>query len=298
MRSSNIFFLVMLSAGSVITGDISAQRFNVSLLVNEQDKIYTAYHDEPVLLTISVMNLQAYEDQRWNRRADLSIAGINEAYEKGKMKREEYENEKKYILDNKRIFRFETIGTEENPWYTSIRFIVTKDGRDTVQLPFRLMKDSEQAKVAMLDTINSYFVLYGITPADLVKQQPGNYEISVEIAGVQSGKVVLNVRDARLSPAELKTEAVQMQFAGYYLNEPDIDKALVHIENILRNDSNSIAGLMLRGEIKIRIHDYKEALHDFERALKSYIMQGNKEAPEYIIGMVEGVRQKMAKGKH
>jgi hypothetical protein len=211
------------------------------------------------------------------------------------MKKEAYEMEKDYALANKRVLGVDTLGTDEHPWYTAVKFTIIKDGKDTVDLPLRLMNYPEPEKVAILDTINSYSVLYGIPPEELLKQQAGSYEVIAAVAGVQSGKVVLNILNEPYSPTQLKSEAVQMQLANYYLNEFNLEKAFMHAENILRTYPNSIAGLMLRGEVRVRKNEYQLALLDFETALKKYrSSKGSKEPPEYIIGMVEGVKQKIA----
>src|SRR5687768_15589596 len=117
--------------------------FNVSNAIGQSSiNIYvqanssTLYHDQPLLLTVILVNSQVQYAIRWNIAVENELVDIDTLLNQKKITQEEYDNERKTIEQQKKKAITVTLGTPTSSWTSSIKWNFSLNGKE-VQVPLK-----------------------------------------------------------------------------------------------------------------------------------------------------------------
>lgn len=288
--------LVLLTTSCLLLmTNINAQgRYTVSCsLANENTT--TIFHDQPLLISISVANKNLYKDWQWNLAADEWIHKLETNFKAGLLSEEDFTKEKAKALKGKKTLIADTLGSDAQPWYEQVKFYVYRN--DTIQLnewPVSRLGRTPSEAVAVLDE-NAYYALDFHLPPDMVTLiKPGTYSMKVRLGAVWSNEVKFTILPENIPSAELHVKEMQLRLGQYYWLVGNADKVFSFASAVLQKDPFNIEALILRGESHIMKENFKLALADFETALQQHNKKfpGLYEPPEYLIGMIDWLKEK------
>src|SRR4051794_37291658 len=90
------------------------QNILLYLKLNNQPKA-TVYRDEPLLLTLSISNPKASEDEQWNRSANYRAGELDKAYHDHEISEEEWKDEKQKLDKVKKTSELVRLGSTAQP---------------------------------------------------------------------------------------------------------------------------------------------------------------------------------------
>jgi tetratricopeptide (TPR) repeat protein len=271
--------------------------FSITLKV-EDTSDYTAYHNEPLIFTTSLVNKSLQQDLEWNQAADAWLAEVTADYQAGKLSKEEFEKETQLVTAGKKQVKADSIGTHRSPWFRQLRFrVLLNDNIGQAPWPIKILGDPVTEPVAVLDAKGYYLVMHHLSPARVLKLKPGVYKIQVGLAGVWSNEVMVKIRQQNIPVRVLNTSEMQLRLGNYYLERKDADKALDYATAVLKKDPKDISALVLSGESYILKKDYRRALVYFDKALQQHRKEfpGLPEQPLYLDGTIAWLKGKLKK---
>jgi hypothetical protein len=253
------------------------------------------YRDQPFIISVTVTNPGAQYARRWNMSADGRVKELDDLLKQGKIKREQYELEKKSIEGQKKKASRVTIGSPASPWYEQVQWSFTGNGR-TIASPFTYLSNPASEAIADVDGQGIYTAWFGISPEKMQQLAPGNYSISATLQGA-TVTVSLEVKNLKTPATASATDSLQLQHGYYYWHANEPAKGLVHAENILTRNPASIAGLSLKGDLLVLQNQWDAAWQAYTRALGEYNKKypGSKEMPEYLMVSIEFVKGRMVR---
>jgi tetratricopeptide (TPR) repeat protein len=262
--------------------------FSITLMV-EDTSAYTAYHNEPLIFTTSLVNRALQENLQWNQAADSWLAEVADDYQAGKLTREEFEKETKLVTEGKKQIKADMVGTNKSPWFHQLEYrVFLSNGTRQPAWPIKILGDPLTASIAVLDAQGYYLVKQHLSPWQVSKQKPGTYKIKVLLSGVWSNEVTVKIRSENIPFRVLNSREMQLRLGNYYLERRQPEKALFFAAVVLKKDPLNIDGLVLSGESHILKRNYKKALGYFEKALQQHTKQFPQlpEAPVYLMGTI------------
>jgi tetratricopeptide (TPR) repeat protein len=269
-------------------------KFSITLMV-EGTSSYTAYHNEPLIFTTSLVNKALQQNIQWNQAADAWLTEVAADYKAGKLSKEEFEKETELVTKGKKEVTTETIGTKQLPWFHQLNFRIFIDS-DTAQAswPISILGDPLTDSIAVLDDKGYYLVMHHLSPEQVAKRNPGTYKIQILLAGVWSNTVTVKIRQENIPAQILKTAHMQLRLGNYYLQQKDAEKAMEYATNVLKKDPADIGGLILRGETYILKKNYSPALVDFKKALQQHYKRfpDLQEPPEYLLAAIGWLKKR------
>ena len=275
------------------TQSMAQKPITVTLSINYNSDL-KVYHDEPLLLTVSVTNKEAQEDRRWNKAADRRLNELEELMQSNKISRENYDKEKKKLTDGKKEISSVTIGSSDKSWPSMVIWKAenTNSGVETT-LRVKPLPNPSTEPVAVLDDKGFYQTYFGIDPGDMKNLPDGDYDIKAVIDGESSEAVHLLVRKENMSATVANSEEILLKTGQYYWHSGDSKRAMQFAEMILAKNPDSIDGLSLKADTQVMTKSYQPALETYNKALKEFYKQnpGNSEPPEYLLAMIEFVKK-------
>ncbi|MFI5133715.1 MAG: hypothetical protein ACHQEB_05235 [Chitinophagales bacterium] len=272
---------------------ISAQQpYSVTLRVNYNTQA-KLFHNEPVLFTVSITNKEAQENERWNMAADRRLNELEELIASNKISREDYDKEKKKLLDGKKPVSSVTIGSKEKPWPVLVIWRVMNTKNSTkISLPLKALINPVAEPEVVLGEQGYYIAYFGIDPEDLKKIPEGIYTITASINGEASEAIQLNIQKENMSDAQAGSEAMLLKLGQYFWHSNNSKKAMSYVDMLLQKKSNSIDGLSLKGDVQVLDKSYLPALETYNKAVKEYYKQnpGVGEPPEYFLEMISWLK--------
>jgi len=273
---------------------LAQPKFSITLKV-EDTSAYTAYHNEPLIFTTSLVNKELQQNLQWNRAADAWLTEVAADYKAGKLSKEEFEKETELVTKGKKEVTTAIVGTRQLPWFHQLAFRMFLNN-DVAQdpWPISMLGDPLTDSIAVLDDKGYFRVAHHLSPEQVTKRKPGTYKIQVLLAGVWSNTVTVKIRQENIPAQILKTENMQLRLGNYYLQGKDALKAMEYATNVLKKSPADIGGLVLRGEIYILENKYKPALADFKTALQHHNKRfpNLQEPPEYLLATIEWLGKK------
>src|SRR5688572_15499538 len=123
-----VFLLAMLLSLNAYT-----QSLAIVLRLNDENEA-RVYHDEPLLMSLSITNQLAQENNRWNKAADRRLKELEELIREKKISQEDYDKEKNDLLNAKRPVAVITVGDAGTPWPSLVKWkiINNTNGADIV----------------------------------------------------------------------------------------------------------------------------------------------------------------------
>lgn len=274
---------------------MTAQPITVTLTGNYSNDV-KVYHDEPLLLVVSVTNQEAQENSRWNKAADRRLNELEELLKAGKIKQEDYDREKAKLNAGKKTISSVTIGSAEKPWASLIswKMMDTKSGTETPLAP-KMMVNPSSEEVAVLNEKGYYSAYFGIDAAEIKSKPAGVYELTASVEGEKSEKLRLEISNV-IAPAIIAvSEAMLLKLGQYYWHFGNAEKTIEYAGKILAKNPSSIDGLSLKGDGQVLQKSYQPALETYKKAVKEYYKQNgvNSEPPEYLTTMIDYIKSEL-----
>lgn len=281
-----------------ITAHALAQpKFSITLMV-EDTSAYTAYHNEPLIFTTSLVNKTLQQDLAWNQAADAWLAEVASDYQAGNLSKEEFEKETQLVTTGKKQVKADTVGTRQSPWFRRLQFrVLLNNGTIQSPWPITLLGEPVTEPVAILDERGYYLVMHHLNPAKVLKLRPGTYKIQVGLAGVWSNEVMVTIRQQNIPAGVLNTSEMQLHLGNYYLERRNAGRALAYATAVLIKDPKDINALVLSGESFILKKKYRLALVYFEKAFQEHsrAFPDLPERPLYLEGTIAWLKEKLKK---
>jgi tetratricopeptide (TPR) repeat protein len=272
-------------------------KFAIKLKVNDS-VTYKAYHNEPVIFSIRIVNKAIQDDVSWNKDADAYLAQLEADYKAGLITKDEFTSETILVTNGKRTITPESVGTTESPWFRQIKFsVLLKDTIEQHNWNPQILGDTPTNSIAVLDEKAYYRIDFHLSPEQVSKLKAGTYRVQVLLAGVKSGEVTLRINQQDIPPGQLKKRPMLLRLGDYYVEAKDPQKALYYANILLEQDPNDIAALVTKGEAYILQQQYKLALAAFTKAedlfYKAEQNSPTDEEPLYLIATIEWLKKQI-----
>lgn len=273
----------------------AAQPVTVTLRANYTTDV-KLYHDEPLLLVVSLINEQARENSSWNNAADRGLEGLEELLKAGKIKREDYDREKARLTNGKKQVTAVTIGAKGRPWSSVVKWkMKSLNSQGELQPIVRTMPNPSAEEIAVLDE-NAYYAAYFGVDADVMKSIPaGIYEMTVSVDGEASQTVRIEIKNEAMPALTASPEELLLRMGQYYWHAGDVPKGMQYADQLLRKNPASLDGLSLKGDLQVLNNSFADALTTFNQATKEYYKQNgtSAEPPEYLLRMITWLKEKL-----
>ncbi|MBV4360596.1 tetratricopeptide repeat protein [Pinibacter aurantiacus] len=294
MKLRLLFFIICLLIPCIL---FAQGKFSITLTVNDSTA-FKAYHNEPIVFSISLVNKVIQQDISWNEDADAYLAQVAADYKAGLITKEEFEKETDLVTKGKRTVTSESIGSKELPWFLQLKFhVVVKDTIEQKNWKPSVLGDPGTDSVAVLDENGYYSVNYHLSPEQVSKLRAGTYKVEVELAGVSSNEVIVKIKPENIPHGKLNKRDMQLRLGNYYLERKDAKKVLYYANLILQKNPSDINGLILKGESYILQEQYKLALSAFTKAQQQYNKNNKRspvnEPPLYLIATIAWLQKKI-----
>ncbi len=275
----------------------TAQPITVTIRANYTKDI-KVYHDEPLLLVVSLTNEQAQENGSWNKAADRGLEGLEELLKAGKIKKEEYDREKTRLTNGKKPVPAVTIGAAGKPWSSLIRWrMINTSTHAELVFTTRTMANPSTDDIAVLDDKGYYAAYFGID-ADKMKGIPaGMYELIATVENENSEPVNIEIKNEAMPAMVASGEEMLLKMGQYHWHAGDAAKGMQYADQLLRKNPVSVDGLSLKGDLQVLNNSYADALTTFSQAAKEYYKQNGAgtEPPEYLLKMIAWVKEQLGK---
>ncbi|MGH2552100.1 MAG: hypothetical protein ACRDEB_00195 [Chitinophagaceae bacterium] len=271
------------------------QHFSVTLRLNYAKDV-KLYHDESLILTVTLTNQEARENSRWNKAADRRLKELEELIQLNKISRDDYDKEKRSLMEGKRKVSVITIGTESNPWSQSVKWkIGDKKSGVEIMLPVKPLTNPTSEAVAILDEKGYYVSYFGVSPEDMKKTPGGSYSIAAIVDGVSSEEAGLEIKSEAMPAIISGSEEMILRTGQYYWHSNDAAKTIQFAEMILAKNPVSLDGLSLKGDGQVLQQSYQQALETFNKAVKEYYRQNGTvaEPPEYLLETISWIKKQL-----
>jgi tetratricopeptide (TPR) repeat protein len=281
-----------------ITAHSLAQpKFSITLMV-EDTSAYTAYHNEPLVFTTTLVNKTLQQNLAWNQAADAWLATVAHDYQAGNLTKEEFEKETQLVTAEKKQVKADTVGARQSPWYHQLQFrVLLGDSIAQAAWAIKVLGDPVTEPVAVLDAKGYYQVMHHLSPRKVLKLRPGTYRIQVGLAGVWSNEVMVEIKRQNLPAIVLNSPEMLLRLGNYYLERKNAGKALSYAKRVLTKEPNDISALLLSGESYILKKNYRQALDYFEKAFQQHkrTFPNLPERPLYLEGTIAWLKEKLKK---
>jgi tetratricopeptide (TPR) repeat protein len=271
-----------------------AAPFALYFSVDYQDSL-GLYRDEPAILTVNISNPAITYAASWNKESRNYLAELEQQFNEGKISEAYFQQEQKSVNEGMISTVESQVGSLSEPWASKVMFkIVAEDGKEFASLPNRLLKSSRPSAIAILNEGAYFSAEYNLPAGSFKSLSAGNYHFIATLENVKSAPVRLTFKSEDMPVAIRNDEVMLLKIGQYYLQDEDPSKAISYADQILSRNANSLDGLVLRADSYLLMENYKNALMDYEQALALFYQTfpDSYEAPEYLLAMIEYVREK------
>jgi len=288
---SHIVFLAALLL--TVGPSVAQQPFRVSVQA-DYSKAVKLYHDEPLLLIVTLMNPAAQDQHNWNMAADRRLNKLEQMIKEGSISREQFEKEKMLVLQGKKNVPAVHIGKAGQPWRTLVKWKMVKEATTTeMRVPVTLLQLPSTDDTAVLDENGYYAAYFGIDP-DQIKQIPAaTYVLTATVENETSEPVRIEIQNPDMPSGVAVSERMLLKTGQYHWHKGDGVKTKEYADRILAINPNSLDGLALKGDGQLLQKEYLPAMESYKKAIQEYYRQygANSEPPEYLFGMMEFIKK-------
>lgn len=260
---------------------------------HEQEK--TVYRDQPAIFQLTVSDPYVTEAARWNDKVDEYLRELDSLLRLKRITSEYHNSEREVANRSRRNTQVLSLGTPATGWAEQVELSFrSKDGRTKAgDVIVHLMPFPSVDNSISLTPDAHYDTHFGISPEKMQTLPAGSYEVVVSINGVLSEQVTLEVRAEKMTAQVLATPEMLLYLGRYYLNDGNANRAFGYAEQLLKQNANSLDGMVLRAESRQMRGENTLALTDFERALTLFYQQepNSYEAPSYILMSIASLKQ-------
>lgn len=271
---------------------VAQENLFVHLELNNKVKL-KVYHNEPVIISLSISNPGASEDEQWNRAANDWLAQLDSLHAHGEVSDSDYTEQKQQTLDSLREVDSVLIGSTQKPALQMVKFIWhDSQGNVLKNVPVRLLLNSASDDQFILDANGRYLLQWGIQPRDMRKLPPETYTLSISIGHYKSNKVKLTISQERIPVRNLQSPDMLMELGRFYLLYGRPEQAIIYARTSLLFNPRFINAYVLMGEANMQRNKNREALQNFQTALRLFNQQfpNSPEPPEFIQVMINELK--------
>lgn len=280
--------------GFLLPGLLIAQpSFQISLYVNQQQSA-RIYHDEPLLLTVSLSNPAAQNAQGWNRAADRGLQKLEESFKAGTISKEQYDTDKKKLTEGKKNVPAVTLGTAGKPWASWVTWkLINLSTNKEVSAGIIPLSNPTVEDMAVLDANGYYTGYFGMDPERTRGLAAGVYQMTAIVETVSSAPVRIEILNPALPAAVAGSDSMLLKLGQYYWHKSDAEKVIRYADRVLLKNPSSLDGLSLKGDGLLLQNAWAPALEAYQKALKEYYRQNGKDAepPEYLLAMIGYIKK-------
>jgi tetratricopeptide (TPR) repeat protein len=268
--------------------------------VNEKTNV-TVYEDEPLILSVSMVNDAAVAADSQNVPLREQIRELERRFEEKQMKEEDYKKAVEEIEQSMlkvRIYRFG--GPIGWPRFIKFQALSGNTWRE-VNWPLKLLIYTPKGQVADLDATTSCYVEYGLDPED-AKRPKGEFQVKavVEIVkdkAVESDVVTVNLMKEKMPEAERGKEENLLIRAEYSYKRGLYEDAKEYAQRVLEANPHSLPALNILGDTEEKRGDLQAAFSAYEKAFEEFKKQypDSREPPDLIIENMNRLRDLLKK---
>jgi tetratricopeptide (TPR) repeat protein len=254
-------------------------QISMACSANEQPNI-TVYKDEPLILSVSLVNDDAIHAASFNVPLEDQIKELERKFKANKITEEEFKGAAEEIKKEMLKVRIYRIGGPKG-WPYFIKFqSLLKNSWEEFKWPLRLLLQIPSSNVVTLDGWTSCYAEFGLDPEDIERPR-GEIKVKsiVEIGKgitVESNIVTINFLTKKMPETEKDKEEVFIAKGRYAYKRGLHDEAIKYVQKALQANPKSLPSLNLLGNIEEKRGNLNAALSAYEKALEEY----NKQYPD------------------
>ncbi|MBM3292446.1 hypothetical protein FJY84_07175 [Candidatus Bathyarchaeota archaeon] len=248
----------------------------ISLKLNKKNDV-SIYEDEPLTLTISIVNNLALTANSANAYYISQINDLKKKLELRKISEDDFKaklNEFEKKLAEVKTFVF---GGPEG-WTQLINiWVLEKDNWIRTNWPWKHLLHHPRSQVVKLNGKTSCIMEVGLDPED-VNRPKGKYIIKaiLEIApnkNIESNTCTVNFITKRMQKTEKESEPVNLNLGRYTYKRLQLEKSMEYADLILSKNQNSILAWSLKGEIEETRGELDKAETAYLHSIEAYWKQ-------------------------
>ena len=276
-------------------------QIDVLCRVNEESSV-TVYADEPLILSVAMVNDAAVYAASHNAPLKDQIQELERKFKAGQMEEEEFKRSVEEIEQSMLMVRIYRLGGPMG-WPRFIKFqYLSEDTWEDVDWPLKLLVHHPDTQVVDLDASTSCYVEFGLDPQD-AQRPKGEFQVRavVEIVkgkNIESDVVTVNLLQKKMPKAKTSKEETLLAKGRYAFKRGLYEDAKEYVQRVLKGNPHSLLALDLLGDIEERRKDLSAALSAYEKALEEYNKKypGTREPPRILLMKIDVIRNMMGEG--
>lgn len=243
---------------------------------NEQTNI-TVYKDEPLILSVSMVNDDAIHAASFNAPLEDQIKELERKFKENMITADRFKGAVEEVKEQMLTVRIYRIGGPKG-WPYFIKFqTLLEDSWKELEWPLRLLLQYPSSNVVTLDGWTSCYAEFGLDPEDIGRPQ-GEIKVKsiVEIGKnmtVESNIVTINILTEKMPEKDKDKEEILIAKGRYAYKRGLYDEAIKYVQKVLQFNPNSRPSLNLLGKIEEKRGNLNAALSAYEKSLEEFDKQ-------------------------
>jgi hypothetical protein len=251
-------------------------QISMACRANEQTKI-TVYKDEPLILSVSMVNDDAIHAASFNAPLEDQIKELERKFKENMITADRFKGAVEEVKEQMLTVRIYRIGGPKG-WPYFIKFqTLLEDSWKELEWPLRLLLQYPSSNVVTLDGWTSCYAEFGLDPEDIGRPQ-GEIKVKsiVEIGKnmtVESNIVTINILTEKMPEKDKDKEEILIAKGRYAYKRGLYDEAIKYVQKVLQFNPNSRPSLNLLGKIEEKRGNLNAALSAYEKSLEEFDKQ-------------------------
>ena len=248
-------------------------QISMACRANEQNNT-TVYKDEPLILSVSMVNEDAVHAASFNVSLEDQVKQIESKFIAKKITEEEFKGKIEEIKKEMLKVRIYRIGGPKG-WPYFIKFqTLLKDSWGEVDWPLWLLMHYPSDNVITLDGWTSCYAEFGLDSEENKRPQ-GEKKVKaiIEIdknTTVESNIVTINFLKEKIPEKVKDKEEILIAKGRYAYKRGLYDEAIEYIQRALQVNPHSLPSLNLMGDIEEKRGNLNASLSAYEKALEEF----------------------------
>lgn len=251
-------------------------QISMACRANEQTNI-TVYKDEPLILSVSMVNDDAIHAASFNAPLEDQIKELERKFKENMITADRFKGAVEEVKEQMLTVRIYRIGGPKG-WPYFIKFqTLLEDSWKELEWPLRLLLQYPSSNVVTLDGWTSCYAEFGLDPEDIGRPQ-GEIKVKsiVEIGKnmtVESNIVTINILTEKMPEKDKDKEETLIAKGRYAYKRGLYDEAIKYVQKVLQFNPNSRPSLNLLGKIEEKRGNLNAALSAYEKSLEEFDKQ-------------------------
>ena len=251
-------------------------QISMACRANEQTNI-TVYKDEPLILSVSMVNDDAIHAASFNAPLEDQIKELERKFKENMITADRFKGAVEEVKEQMLTVRIYRIGGPKG-WPYFIKFqTLLEDSWKELEWPLRLLLQYPSSNVVTLDGWTSCYAEFGLDPEDIGRPQ-GEIKVKsiVEIGKnmtVESNIVTINILTEKMPEKDKDKEEILIAKGRYAYKRGLYDEAIKYVQKVLQFNPNSRPSLNLLGKIEEKRGNLNAALSAYEKSLEEFDKQ-------------------------